>query len=311
MPGCSVGTRAGSLERAQVDSDSPVRVFLVLENRLLREAMDRIFRKRNDFLVVGSDRKEACAPQKILESQSNVVVLDFVDLDWVKLTRGTKSAGRAQPRLLLVGMDSDFEQFLAAVRAGVTSYLLKDASTEEVLSAVRSTSAGLAICPPALCATLLQYVFSTTNCRPAVGVRPLLTPRQRRLRLSVYGRVPLMIRKSGFSAMLRFGVFEVDLRSGELRKQGKRVRLQEQPFQVLTVLLQRPNAVVTREKLRSQIWPQDTFVDFDNSLNTAISKLREALGDSADNPRFIETLPRRGYRFLAFVNDSPLVGSGN
>src|SRR6266478_2862161 len=102
-------------------------------------------------------------------------------------------------------------------------------------------------------------------------------------------------------SILRFGVFEVEVRSGELRKQGVRIKLQEQPFHVLTVLLQRPGAVVTREELRNQNWPADTFVDFDNSLNTAINKLREALGDSADSPRFIETLPRRGYRFLAPV----------
>src|ERR1700693_5517532 len=100
---------------------------------------------------------------------------------------------------------------------------------------------------------------------------------------------------------LRFGTFEVDLRSGEVRKQGVRIKLQEQPFHVLTLLLQRPGEVVTREELRSQNWPADTFVDFDNSLNTAINKLREALGDSADSPRFIETLPRRGYRFIAPV----------
>jgi DNA-binding winged helix-turn-helix (wHTH) protein len=103
------------------------------------------------------------------------------------------------------------------------------------------------------------------------------------------------------SAILRFGVFEVDLRAGELRKQGARIKLQEQPFHVLTVLLQRPGEVVTREELRNQNWPADTFVDFDNSLNTAINKLREALGDSADSPRFVETLPRRGYRFIAPV----------
>src|SRR6267378_522217 len=102
-------------------------------------------------------------------------------------------------------------------------------------------------------------------------------------------------------AILRFGVFEVDVRSGELRKHGARIKLQEQPFHLLTVLLQRPGEVVTREELRNQNWPADTFVDFDNSLNTAINKLREALGDSADNPRFIETLPRRGYRFIAQV----------
>src|SRR5437899_10843173 len=102
-------------------------------------------------------------------------------------------------------------------------------------------------------------------------------------------------------SILHFGVIEVDVRSGELRKQGVRIKLQEQPFQVLAVLLQRPGEVVTREELRSQNWPADTFVDFDNSLNTTINKLREALGDSADNPRFIETLPRRGYRFIAPV----------
>src|SRR5260370_24482461 len=103
------------------------------------------------------------------------------------------------------------------------------------------------------------------------------------------------------AAILCFGVFEVDVRSGELRKQGVRIKLQEQPFHVLTVLLQRPGEVVTREELRNQNWPPDTFVDFDNSLNTAINKLREALGDSADNSRFVETLPRRGYRFLVPV----------
>jgi eukaryotic-like serine/threonine-protein kinase len=102
--------------------------------------------------------------------------------------------------------------------------------------------------------------------------------------------------------ILRFATFEVDVRAGELRKQGKRVKLQEQPFHVLTVLLQRPGEVVTREELRNENWPPDTFVDFENSLNTAINKVREALGDSADNPRFIETLPRRGYRFLAPVS---------
>src|SRR5258707_10681600 len=110
-----------------------------------------------------------------------------------------------------------------------------------------------------------------------------------------------MALESGSFGVLRFGTFEVDLRAGELRKQGVRIKVQEQPFHVLTVLLQRPGEVVTREELRNQNWPPDTFVDFDNSLNTAINKLREALGDSADNPRFIETLPRRGYRFIAPV----------
>jgi DNA-binding winged helix-turn-helix (wHTH) protein/predicted Zn-dependent protease len=110
-----------------------------------------------------------------------------------------------------------------------------------------------------------------------------------------------MTLKTQPTAILHFGAFELDLRAGELRKKGVRIKLQEQPFHVLTLLLQHPGEVVTREELCSAIWPADTFVDFDNSLNTAINKLREALGDSSDNPRFIETLPRRGYRFLALV----------
>src|SRR3979490_3515976 len=116
--------------------------------------------------------------------------------------------------------------------------------------------------------------------------------------------------RSERAEILRFGVFEVDVRAGELRKQGARIKVQEQPFHVLTVLLQRPGEVVTREELRSQNWPADTFVDFDNSLNTAINKLREALGDSADSPRFIETLPRRGYRFIAPVNGRDVTTRG-
>ena len=100
---------------------------------------------------------------------------------------------------------------------------------------------------------------------------------------------------------LRFAVFEVDLAAGELRKNGNRIRLQEQPFQILVCLLDRAGEVITREDLRQKLWPADTFVDFDHSLNTAIAKLREALGDSASNPRYVETLARRGYRFLAPV----------
>lgn len=102
--------------------------------------------------------------------------------------------------------------------------------------------------------------------------------------------------------LLRFGVFEVDLDAGELRKNGARVRLQEQPFQVLISLLQNSGQVVTRDQLREKIWPSDTFVDFDHSLNTAVNKIRESLGDSASSPRFVETLARRGYRFIAPVN---------
>ena len=115
------------------------------------------------------------------------------------------------------------------------------------------------------------------------------------------------------SRSIRFGAFELDLRAGELRKQGFKVKLQEQPLQVLMILLGNPGQVVTREELRSRLWTADTFVDFDHGLNKAINKLREALGDSAEDPRFIETLARRGYRFVASINgdcDAHPNGSG-
>jgi eukaryotic-like serine/threonine-protein kinase len=102
--------------------------------------------------------------------------------------------------------------------------------------------------------------------------------------------------------LLRFGAFEVDLRAGELRKSGIKIKLQEQPLQVLAMLLEHPGEVVTREELQRKLWSTDTFVDFEHSLNAAVKRLREALGDSADNPRFIETLPRHGYRFIAPVD---------
>src|SRR5258705_6312048 len=98
-----------------------------------------------------------------------------------------------------------------------------------------------------------------------------------------------------------FGVFEADMEAGELRKHGLRLKLSEQPFQILAMLVARPGEVVSREVLRERLWPSDTFVDFDHGLNNAVMRLREVLGDSSDHPRFIETLPRRGYRFIAPV----------
>jgi len=109
---------------------------------------------------------------------------------------------------------------------------------------------------------------------------------------------------SGPSAQIvRFGVFEADLQTGELRKNGLKVPLQGQPFQVFAILLQRSGKLVTREELRLKVWPEDTFVDFDHGLNTAITKIRTALGDQADNPRFVETMPRRGYRFIGEIRE--------
>src|SRR6202021_1647610 len=108
-------------------------------------------------------------------------------------------------------------------------------------------------------------------------------------------------------SVLQFGTYEVSLQSGEVRKAGLRIRVQQQPMKLLEVLLEHPGEVVTREELRSRVWPNESFGDFDQALNIAIGKLRSALEDSAENPRFIETLPKRGYRFMPAVS---VVGAG-
>src|SRR5215469_14858397 len=104
---------------------------------------------------------------------------------------------------------------------------------------------------------------------------------------------------------IRFGPFAMDENAGELFKDGLKVRLQEQPLQILQTLLECPGQVVTREVLRKRAWPSDTFVDFDHGINNAINRLREALGDTAETPRFIETLPKRGYRFIGELDSGP------
>ena len=124
-------------------------------------------------------------------------------------------------------------------------------------------------------------------------------PRQKDLELALDAKLAMHSNEPAVR-YLRFGIFQADVQSGELTKQGRRVRLQEQPFRLLIVLLGKPGEVVTREELHSTLWPQTT-VDFDHGLNKAISKIREALGDSSEHPRFIETVARRGYRFLADV----------
>src|ERR1700737_400889 len=103
------------------------------------------------------------------------------------------------------------------------------------------------------------------------------------------------------SRLVQFGEFEVDLRAGELFRQGKKIKIQERPFQVLAILLEHAGEVVTRDEFRQRIWSADTFVDFDHSVAVAVGKVREALRDSADEPRFVETVGRRGYRFLAAI----------
>src|SRR5580698_8257381 len=104
------------------------------------------------------------------------------------------------------------------------------------------------------------------------------------------------------NSVVRFGTYEVSLQSGEVRKGGLRVRVQQQPMKLLEILLERPGEVVTREELRNRVWADENFGDFDQAVNIAIAKLRSALGDSAESPRFIETLPKRGYRFIAEVS---------
>ena len=101
------------------------------------------------------------------------------------------------------------------------------------------------------------------------------------------------------SRTIRFGAFEADLHSGEVRKSGSRIKLQDQPFKVLQILLEHPGVLVTREELQTRIWPNESYGDFDHAVNVAVGKLRTALGDCADDPSFIETVPRRGYRFVA------------
>ena len=112
--------------------------------------------------------------------------------------------------------------------------------------------------------------------------------------------------RNGFHTV-RFGEFEADLRIGEIRKAGSRIKLQDQPFKILQILLEKPGDVVSRDELQSRIWPEDSYGDFDHAVNVAVGKLRMALGDSADNPLFIETVPRRGYRFVATVEGPPVL----
>src|SRR5580698_5770279 len=121
-------------------------------------------------------------------------------------------------------------------------------------------------------------------------------------------RISAMAEAARQLRLLRFENFEVDLRAGELRKAGVKQKFGGQPFQVLSILLERPGDLVTREEIQKRLWP-DTFVDVDHNLNTAINKIREVLGDSADKPRFVETLPRRGYRFIGELEPSiqPLI----
>src|SRR6202790_5048664 len=143
--------------------------------------------------------------------------------------------------------------------------------------------------------------------RYVVEISYLLRARDARLRC----RSELRMKPSTGASVARFGTFEVSFDSGELRKAGLKIRVQQQPLKLLQILLERPGEVVSREELRNRLWANESFGDFDQAVNIAIGKLRSALGDSADDPRYIETLPKRGYRFIAEVSIVDLDGRTN
>jgi DNA-binding NarL/FixJ family response regulator len=161
---------------------SPVRVFLLIENRLLREALDRLFRKRPDLNVVGRSGREETTPEQLREVECDVIAYDFFDPRWFPVSPECGAASSA-PKSLLIGMSGDASQFVSAVQAGITGYLLKDASTTEVLSAVRATFRGEAVCPQRLCLVLFQHVVRMSKEGKPQGSapRPDLTLRQQQL----------------------------------------------------------------------------------------------------------------------------------
>jgi DNA-binding NarL/FixJ family response regulator len=163
--------------------DCPIRVYLLLQSRLLRDALDRLIRKRADILVVGCCGPEECSPKDILEARGQVLAADFFDARWFPATLLRDAPNAPEIKLLLLSMSDDPKEFLAAVRGGATGYLSKEASTSDVLAAVRTTFRGDAVCPPKLCAALFEFVSQTCIAGAArpVGDRPALTLRQQQL----------------------------------------------------------------------------------------------------------------------------------
>src|SRR5580704_1105541 len=162
---------------------SSIRVYLLIEGRLLREALSRMFRKRPDLLVVGQSGRGDAPPRQILETQCDVLVADSFEAAWLPASIALQNGGSAAFKAVLIGMESDAAQFLAAVRSGVTGYLLPDASASDVVAAVRAVFRGEAVCPPQLCATLFQLVAKTARETPLQSStsKPDLTLRQQQL----------------------------------------------------------------------------------------------------------------------------------
>jgi two-component system, NarL family, nitrate/nitrite response regulator NarL len=162
---------------------SSIRVFLLLENRLLRESLVRHFRKRPDLLVAGQSGQAEATQRHVLDVQSQVLVTDSFLTAWLPANLAMQNSGEATLRAVLIGMELDEEQFLAAARSGVTGYLLKDASASDVIAAVRAVFRGEAVCPPQLCSSLFRVVVQTAREMPAESTtsRPDLTLRQQQL----------------------------------------------------------------------------------------------------------------------------------
>ena len=163
--------------------DEPIRVFLLVENRLLREALVRLFRKRSDLLVVGESGETALTLCDVLDSKCDVLVIASFKADWLPESFTLDTVGQLGFKVVMIGMDCDEEQFLTTVRAGVTGYLLKEASASEVVAAVRSVSRGEAVCPQQLCQTLFRSVAQAAKEAGASNScsRPDLTLRQQQL----------------------------------------------------------------------------------------------------------------------------------
>lgn len=161
--------------------DSSIRIFLLIKNRLLREALFRHFRKRSDFLIVGQAGDADAAACRMLDTQCDVLVLDSLEIKWLTANINVEREGLTACGTILIGMEPDQEQFMAAVRAGVTGYLLKDASTSDVIDGVRAIFRGEAVCPPRLCLALHRFVAKMGTAMPVQISRPDLTLRQQRL----------------------------------------------------------------------------------------------------------------------------------
>ncbi len=168
---------------SEIVPDSSIRVFLLIENRLLREALFRLFRKRSDIHVVGHDGQAAATARQILDTRCDVLVIDSCEVDWLAANIARESDGQAAFKTILIGMESGVEQFMTAVRSGVMGYLLNDASASDVVAAVRAVFRGEAVCPPQLCSALFRFVAHMVEEMPVShsASRPDLTLRQQQL----------------------------------------------------------------------------------------------------------------------------------